>query len=103
MEDLGTTVALGTIRTLNISYQEETAMNQKRKVAPIALGWLGALALVGCTMGVDGDYVGLEGAVVGADSAELSEGRLAGPAIALDIEGDADRLYVGFTIPDLER
>lgn len=56
------------------------------------------IGLAGCTTGVDGDYVGLGGAVVGAESATLDAGPVQGVGLGLDMEGSADALTVTFTV-----
>lgn len=60
--------------------------------------WAIAIGLMGCTVGVDGDYVGLGGAVVAAESAALDAGPLQGEAIGLDLEGSESALVATFTV-----
>jgi len=62
--------------------------------------WMIALTLAGCTVGVDGDYVGLGGAVVGAESAALDAGPVMGEGLGLDMEGSESELTVTFTVED---
>lgn len=60
--------------------------------------WTIAIGLMGCTVGVDGDYVGLGGAVVGAESAALDAGPVQGEALGLDLDGSEDALTATFTV-----
>jgi len=60
---------------------------------------LGALlGLAGCTMGVDGDYVGLGGSVVQADAALLEQGPVSGSTLEIATAGERDALDVRFTV-----
>ena len=78
--------------------------SKEEKNEPMGKRWAltGGLAMMaavaGCTVGVDGDYVGLGGAVVGAESASLERGSMSGEGLGLDLEGDARHLQAQFTV-----
>lgn len=60
--------------------------------------WVVIGGLAGCVGGVDGEYVGLGGAVVGAESARMESGPIRGEGLGLDMEGNAERLTIDFTV-----
>ena len=60
--------------------------------------WVVIGGLAGCVGGVDGDYVGLGGAVVGAESASMHSGPIRGDGLGLDMEGNRDHLTIEFTV-----